>query len=369
MRNPIHASLRSPLPTPLFLTALGYCALLLGAGTLCANDSAFDWKSDSPQIVAGALGAGDQTFRRTGQNCSALSNTATAVFYDTYVISNPTTEPAILDVRTQPPGGNGSAVCTQGANDTVMAIYSGGFVPGNATQGCVAFNDDAPGLDRCSRISGFTIAPASSVTLVVTALDNGNAFPYDLRFDGSAHSMPIFRDGGGESTQAAVPRALPAGGAITIDGFPVALPSGSRFNGQIDFVTQNINGPFAFLPMTASGILTNAGPATLRMQLWHAGTSSGVVGPGNAVTLNALDIYLRLQTATINGTPLNLGGDCKFGPISWSTSGTWNGTAIATSQPSFLIPPAPAASCNGLGAQLSAVISGTDNSVNLSISP
>ncbi len=355
-------------PSPCIRTLL-ICLLSLSGVSVQANDSAFDWKSDAPQIAVGVLGNGDATFRRTRQGCSELSNTATAVFYDTYVISNPTSSPAVLDVRTQPPGGDGNAQCSEGVNDTVMALYPGGLVPGNATLGCAAFNDDAPGLDRCSRISDYTINPGSSVTLVVTAFDNGNTFPYDLRFDGSRHLGPIFRDGGGEASETAVPRALPLSGALTIDNYPVTLPAGSRFNGQINFVTQNINGTFAFMPMTASGILTNAGPASLRMQFWHAGGTGGFVEPNNAVTFNALDIYLRLQTASISGTPLNLGGDCQFGPISWSTSGTWNGTVIATSQPFFVIPPVSASACNGLGAQLSAVIAGSDNSINLAISP
>jgi hypothetical protein len=101
--------------------------------------------------------------------------------------------------------------------------------------------------------------------------------------------------------------------------------------------------------------------------MWHNGGGIGQVAANNTAQLTANDLYLRLQYATVNGNPVDIGGDCQFGPIQWALAGNADANSVDLTQASYTIPPGAPTACNGFGAQFNAIIAGSDNSVTLSL--
>lgn len=332
-----------------------------------ATDSAIAWSRGMPQTVAGTLGSGDGTMHRLRQSCGELSNTGTAVYYDTVRVTNVGSEPSRLDVRTQPPGGDGTAMCTDENADTVMAVYIGPFSPAAAPVNCLAFNDDsaAPNLDRCSRIPAFTLLPGEEATVVVMGFDNGDSFAYDLRFDGSVFGHHILR-ADFEDDDAPELHSQPVGGGFTLQGYPIPMAADSHFNGQVDEAGA-IDGSFALGATEVSDIATHLGLVTLRSQFWHAGASAGLIDPDDNAALNVSQMWFRLQSVTIDGVAEPIGGDCAFGPIFWTLAGSADASLIDVLTPSFTMPPMPADACNGYGTMLNGLISGNNHGVRLLI--
>ena len=331
-----------------------------------AGSSSVEWSFGTPQTMALGVGSGDPTFNRLGSGCGQLSATATAVRYDTIVVSNNGPRAGVLDLRTQPLAGNGSASCSA-AQDTVMAVYSGTFNPAAPMAGCLAFNDNIDGTTSCSRISGISVAPGASVTVVVSAATNAAAFPYDLRFDGSVYGGSTVFLASFEPVERYIGHGMPASGEFTVDNYPAPLAAGSRLNGDVAVESGAIQGRLALAPAQLQDIATGIGFVTLRIQLWQNGNGSGQLAPNNTATLNASDLFLRLQHATVNGNPVDIGGDCQFGPIAWSLAGNADANSIDLTQASYVIPPGASNACNNFGAQFNAILAGSDNSVTLSL--
>ena len=349
--------------TGLFLAGLASTSAAL------AGDTAISFIVRPPAVLAAALGSGDATFNRLRQNCSTLSGSGTSVHYDTVQFTNPTSAAMTLDVRTQAPGGNGTGTCGV-ERDTVMMAYSGSFNPAAPTQQCIGFNDDAtsPNLDRCSRISGLVVAPQSTVVIVIAAFDNGQSFDYDLRFDGTAPTQTadaLFRTGFEDGEGALQPEASRSvSGQITIDAVvaPVAADS------TMDRLLAPDGQYFGFLqlaPITLSG-MSDLGPIQTRFQWFDASGGFGTVPASGAATLSYSGLQLRLQSVLLNGNPVPIGGECRFGPVSWSFTGQSSGGSIDVAAPSFTIPPTSDA-CGGFQAQLNGLFSGTSNAVELDI--
>jgi hypothetical protein len=329
------------------------------AGVAQATDSSVEWSFGAPQTMALGLGAGDPTYHGLG-SCSQLSGSATATRYDTVVVTNNGPRTGLLDVSTAAFAG-GPFTCSAGM-DTVLSVYRGGFDPNAPLNGCIAHNDNANG-GVCSRLSGIPVAPGASVTVVVAGAGNSNVFPYDLRFDGSVYGTSVYL-ASFEESERFNGRGMAATGQFTVDGYPAPLAPGSRLNGGVaDGVLQ---GRLALAPAQLQDIATGIGFITLRTQLWQNGTGGGTLSGGNA-TLAANDLFLRLQYATVNGSPLDLGGNCQFGPIAWNLAGNADAQDIDLAQASYTIPPGSPTACNGLGAQLNSVLAGSDNSVTLSL--
>ena len=332
-----------------------------------ATDSAIVWTRGVPQTIAGTLGPGDGTMQRLDQDCASVSGTATAVYYDTVRITNTGSQISRLDVRTQQPGDDGDASCGAEA-DTALAIYIGPFSPDAVTTNCAAFNDDSttPDLDRCSRTRPLELAPGEEATVVVMGAADGDSFAYDLRFDGSVFGHRILA-ADFEDDDAPEPRGLAVGGGSTLHGYPIPMAAGSVFNGQVDGVGA-IDGTLALEATEISGVATHLGLITLRSQFWHAGGSTGLIDGNGTTALEAEQIWFRLQSIAINGVPEPIGGDCAFGPITWSLAGLSDTSLIDVQAPSFAIPPMPADACNGYGATLNGLVVGNDHAVRLMIS-
>jgi hypothetical protein len=340
--------------------ALGLMAVASGVS---ATDSTVEWSFGVPQTMALGLGAGDATGPGL-QSCSQASAQRNASFQDRIVVTNTGTRRAELAVRTQPLAGNGNTVCPTGL-DTTMAVYST-YNPAAPTANCLAFNDNADNTTLCSRISGVSIAPGASVTIVVSGASNGDRFPYDLRFDGSVYSPSIFY-ASFEPVELFNGHGMPASGQFTIDSYPAPFAVGSMLNGAVDPSNGDLHGRLALSPVQLQDIATGLGFITLRAQMWQDGSGDGVLAGNNTVTYGANNLYLRLQHVTVNGNAIDLGGNCQFGPITWSLAGNADAQSIDLMQASFVIPPVAANACNNFGAQLSAVVAGSDNSVTLSL--
>ena len=79
----------------------------LSADSASAGQTEPAFLSRAPQALALAFGSGDGTFHRLRQDCTTLAGSAAnAVYYDTVVLGNPNNVELVLDVRTQPPGGD-----------------------------------------------------------------------------------------------------------------------------------------------------------------------------------------------------------------------------------------------------------------------
>lgn len=335
------------------------------APSVGATSSSVEWSYGVPQTMALGVGSGDSTFNRPGTGCGNLSPTGTAVRYDVVTVSNIGPRAGVLDVRTQPIAGNGSAACSA-VQDTVLAVYSS-FDPANPTANCLAFNDNVDGSTACSRLSNIPVARGASVTVVVAAATNAAAFPYDLRFDGSLYGGQTVFTAAFEPVERFVGRGMPASGEFTVDGYPAPLAAGSRLDGDVANETGRTEGRFALAPVQLQDIATNVGFITLRTQMWQNGSSAGQLAADNSATLTANDLFLRLQHATVNGAPVDIGGNCQFGPIQWSLTGNADAAAIDLAQASYVIPPGAADACNGFGAQLNGVVAGSNNSVTVSL--
>lgn len=342
------------------------CLFLLACSAPAfATDSNVEWSVGTPQTMALGLGSGDPTFTRTA-SCAQLSATGTAVHYDTVVITNNGRRTGVLDLRTRPHGGALNATCGAG-RDTVMAVYAGtGFTPANATAGCLAHNDNEDGSTLCSRISGVSVAPGASVTVVVAGVDNDERFPYDLRFDGSLYGPDGIYIASFEPSESYIGKQLPATGEFTVDTYPAPLAAGSRLDGGVDS-DGAIQARLALAPAQLQDIATGLGFVTLRIQMWQNGRGVGQIAGNGSATYAANDLFLRLQHATVNGNPVDLGGNCQFGPIAWSLAGNSDANTIDLTQASYTIPPGAPTACNGLGAQLNAIVAGSDNSVTLGL--
>ena len=353
-----------------FLSAAGRTALvslfLIAATTpALATDSGVEWSVGTPQTMALGLGSGDATYTRAA-SCAQLSVTGTAVHYDTVVVTNNGRRTGILDVRTRPHGGTLASTCSAG-RDSVLAVYSGtSFNPASATTGCIAHNDNEDGGTLCSRVSGISVRPGASVTIVVSGVDNDERFPYDLRFDGSQYGGDGIYIASFEPSESYVGKQLPASGEFTVDAYPAPLASGSRLDGGVD-TDGSIRARLALAPAQLQDIATGLGLITLRIQMWQNGSGTGQIAGNGSAVYAANDLFLRLQHATVNGTPVDLGGNCQFGPITWSLAGNSDATSIDLTQASYTIPPGSPTACNGLGAQLNSIIAGTDNSVTLGL--
>lgn len=352
-----------PVPSALRLAA----AALLACTALpaAATSSSVEWSYGVPQVMALGVGNGDSTFNRPGTGCGNLSPTGTAVRYDTVTVTNVGPRAGVLDVRTQPIAGNGSAACPA-LQDTVLAVYSS-FDPANPTANCLAFNDNVDGSTACSRISNIAVPRGGSVTVVVAAASNAAAFPYDLRFDGSVYGGQTVFTAAFEPVERFVGRGMPASGEFTVDSYPAPLAAGSRLDGDVAFETGLLEGRFALAPAQLQDIATGVGFITLRTQMWQNGRGTGQVAVNNTATLAANELYLRLQHATVNGSPVDIGGNCQFGPIQWTLAGNADANSVDLTQASYTIPPGATNACNGFGAQFNSIIAGSDNSVTISL--
>lgn len=343
-------------------------AALMGAASVAgATDSTVEWSFGKPAPMALGLGSGDGTMPGLA-SCSQVSSepTRNAVFYDRVTVTNSGSRPARLGAHTIPMAAHYLAACEAGSGiDTTLAVYRGGFNPANPTANCVAFNDDSAGNTRCSFVNNLALAPGESLTVVIAARDNGQSFTYDLRFDHAVYSPSVFY-ASFEPIELFNGHGMPTTGQFTVDGYPAPFAAGSMLNGGVDSSNGNIQGRLALSPVELEDMATNLGFVTLRAQLWQDGSGTGQLTGGNAV-YSASNLYLRLQHATVNGNPVDLGGNCQFGPISWALTGNADAQSIDLMQNSFVIPPQSSpANCNGLGAQLSAVVSGSDNSATVS---
>ena len=80
-------------------------------------------------------------------------------------------------------------------------------------------------------------------------------------------------------------------------------------------------------------------------------------------TLVATDTLWEAVVAILFRNPLML-----FQIVAWALAGNADGSNIDLMQNSFAIPPQSSpANCNGFGAQLSAIVSGSDNAVTLGL--
>jgi len=340
---------------------LAMAGLMGVSAAASATDSTVEWSFGVPQTMALGLGGGDATGPGLA-SCTQASPQRNASFQDRITVTNTGPRRALLDVRTQAMGGAAGAGCSAPVN-TTMAVYSS-YSPAAPTANCLAFNDDAAQGSTCSRISNVSIAPGASVTIVVSSASNGEKFPYDLRFDGSVYSPSVFY-ASFEPVELYNGHGMPASGQFTVDGYPAPFAAGSMLNGAVNPANGNIQGRLALSPVQLQDMATNLGFVTLRAQLWQNGSGSGQL-TGGVASYGATNLFLRLQHATVNGAPVDLGGDCQFGPITWALTGNADADAIDLMQNGFVIPPVAANACNNLGGPLSSVVAGSDNTATVS---
>jgi hypothetical protein len=270
-------------------------------------------------------------------------------------------------VRTQPPGGDGTAQCGEN-RDTVITVYDGVFDPAQSAQHCAAYNDDAhePFLDFCSRVSNFEVPANGSVTVVVASYSGGQRFDYDLRFDGTI-GPEVFGSGFEEETvqrRATAFVARPVSGQVTVDGVIAPIPPDSWIDSVIG-ADGSFAGKAQLAPIILSGT-TEAGPMQTRFQWIDTGSGVGSAPANGAASLSFTGMSLRLQWVTLNGLPVNIGGECRFTPIAWSMAGNSSATHIDVSDAQFTIPPTSDA-CAGFQGPLNNLFSGTINSVDWSV--
>ena len=128
------------------------------------------------QLLVGALANTDPTFNRTQQGtpppggqggaCGTLSGVGSAVFFDTFSVTNSTASTVNVNLRmTNPTGGLATF-------DTFLHVYSPSFTPGSATTNCIKAGDDGPGGIGESEISGASAAPIPAGAVMVVVADS-----------------------------------------------------------------------------------------------------------------------------------------------------------------------------------------------------
>lgn len=160
------------------------------------------------------------------------------------------------------------------------------------------------------------------------------------------------------------PRAVT--GTMTINGFPMPVPSGAGVSGSHIAGSGTYGGKFYFPSASFTAPINGLGVVTLTVQWIHLGTSASQFFDNTTATVGVTEMYFNLQSAVVSGTPVPL-SNCAFGPVTWSLVGTWNATTAQASQTGFVIPPLQGSNCSGFGTQISNSIAGSNNSVNLSI--
>lgn len=146
----------------------------------------------------GTLAVTDPTFNRP-TTCSAISAVGTAVHFDTFTFTVPSTGPIVLSLDF-PDGGFISPNGTAGQGpDTFLALYGpGGFNPATPLANCVAVNDDiATATNRRSRIST-NLAVTGTYTIVMTSFNNtpttvtnDNALPWTYFVSVTGAAAPV----------------------------------------------------------------------------------------------------------------------------------------------------------------------------------
>ncbi len=136
-----------------------------------------------PANVVGSFDAQDSTFNRP-VNCGALSGVGTATPFDTITLTNTGAGTATVNVRLGQQG-NPSAACGT-VIDPFMVIYDGSFNSASPLTNCLLVNDDTNGsTDRCPSLNGVSVPSGQTRVIVLTAFDNGAAFPYEVTFAGT----------------------------------------------------------------------------------------------------------------------------------------------------------------------------------------
>ena len=160
------------------------------------------------------------------------------------------------------------------------------------------------------------------------------------------------------------PRAVT--GSVTVNGFPMPVPSGAGVNGAHIAGSGSYGGTFYFPSQSFTAPINGLGMVTLTVQWIHLGTSSSQFLDNTSASIGVTQMYFDLQSAVVGGTPVPL-SNCAFGPVAWNLAGTWNSTTAQASQTGFVIPPKQASDCSGFGTPISNAIAGSNNSVTLSI--
>ena len=136
-----------------------------------------------PANVVGSFDAQDSTFNRP-LNCAALSGVGTATPFDTITLTNSGASTATVNVRLGQQGDPSTACGT--VIDPYLVIYGGSFNPASPLTNCLLVNDDTSGsADRCPSLNGVSIPSGETRIIVLTAFDNGAAFPYEVTFVGT----------------------------------------------------------------------------------------------------------------------------------------------------------------------------------------
>lgn len=155
-------------------------------------------------------------------------------------------------------------------------------------------------------------------------------------------------------------------GTMTINGYPMPVPSGAGVNGAHIAGAGSYGGGFYFPSSSFTAPINGLGMVTLTVQWIHLGSSTSQFFDNTTATIGVNEMYFDLQSAVVSGTPVPL-SNCSFGPVTWNLGGTWNNTYTQASQTGFVIPPKQASACSGFGTQISNAVAGSNNSVTLSI--